>query len=210
VVWVDDANDFEVRGRFVSPSGSLGTEFSINSSPAASDDFVTVAFDGGQYLVVWGDEVSPSNWNLFGQLVDPGGSLVGGVIAVSTAPRRQIGPFIAIGANSFLVTWTDARNDLDNDLVCDGNEGSCLDLYGQFVGPSGTLMGEEIPITTDSDNQWASPVELSPAGFLVTWINGGEPFEIGGDVFGDILPDGLIFADGFEAGDTSAWSGTAP
>lgn len=211
VVWVDETNDTEIRGRFVSTAGVPGTEISIDASPAASDAPVTVFYDRGQYFVVWSDEAVANNADLYGQRVDTAGNKVGTAVAISTAPRGQIGPFVARSGGGFMVTWTDLRNDANNDLVCDPGEGTCLDLYGQIVDRYGVLSGGEIPISTDADNQWISTVERGDAGgYLVAWVDGGTPFDIGGDVYGILTPDPFIFEDGFEDGTLLAWSNTVP
>jgi hypothetical protein len=156
VVWINDANHSEVRGRLVSPSGTLGAEFTINASLYYSENPLTVAFDGTNYLVVWSDEVGGVNsgeYDLFGQLVDTSGNLAGGPITITSAPGGPILPFIAFDGTNYLVTWTDLLNDINRDGVCDSGEGTCWDIYGQFISPAGTLIGSEIPISTDSGNE---------------------------------------------------------
>jgi len=159
VVWTDDSNDYEVKGRFVSPAGTLGTELSINASTAPSDNPLTVAFDGTNYLVVWTDEVGatvgvPTHaWDVFGQRVDTSGNLVGGVISISTAAGQQFLPMIAFDGANYLVTWTDMRNDTNKDWVCDSNEGTCSDIYGQYVSKTGAVVGTEFVINNDTGNQ---------------------------------------------------------
>lgn len=154
VVWADDSNDYEVKGRFVSPLGILGTEFSINASTYPSDNPLTVAFDGTNYLVVWTDQVGVSGeWDIFGQLVSPSGTLVGSVISISTANGQQLGPSIAFDGTNYLVVWTDMRNDANKNWVCDSNEETCWDIYGQYVSTSGTLSGSEFVINNDAGNQ---------------------------------------------------------
>ncbi len=55
-----------MRGRFVTAAGNLGTEFSINASEYNSENPVTAAFDGTNYLVVWMDETVNNGWDIFG------------------------------------------------------------------------------------------------------------------------------------------------
>jgi len=80
IIWTEDVDDYEVRGRFVSTSGSLGTEFSINSSTAPSYNYNFVTFNGTNYLATWLDEVSNGVWVSYSQFVNTSGSLVGGAI----------------------------------------------------------------------------------------------------------------------------------
>ena len=186
VIWTDDGNDAVVIGRFVSPTGSLGLEFTINASPDPSDNPATVAFDGTNYLVAWSDEVGgqgSGQWDVLGQLVSPAGNLVGGIIPISIVPGRQILPFIAFDGASYLVTWTDFRNDANHDIVCDVGEGTCADIYGQYISSSGALAGSEFAISTEPDNQVVSPVVFANGKYLVVY-NTSPDFETGLGVFG--------------------------
>jgi len=212
VVWVDDNNDTEVRGRFVSSTGTPGTEFSINSSSFHSDNLVTVVFDGTNYLVVWEDQVGgfpDGEWDLVAQRLDTSGNAVGGVIPVSTAVGSQHFPAVAFDGNSFLVTWTDMRNDLNGDFICDGDEGTCLDIRGQFLSQSGDLLGLEFAINEGPGNQFASPVSFGGSKYLIVWASGDTFDGAVGDVFGATI-SGSIFLDGFESGNTATWSSTVP
>ena len=201
VVWVDDNNDTEIRGRFVSSTGTLGSEFSINSSAFHSDNVVTVIFDGTNYLVVWEDQVGgypDGEWDLFAQRLDTSGNAMGGVIPVSTATGSQHFPLVAFDGNSFLVTWTDMRNDLNENFTCDGGEGTCLDIRGQFLSQSGGLVGSEFTINEDPGNQFVSPVSFGGSKYFVVWTSGDEFDGTVGDVFGatiseTVSPDGPTY-----------------
>ena len=177
-------------------SDALGAEITVNSSSYASDDATTVAFDGTNYLVVWADQVGgPSGeWDLFGQLVDKTGSNVGGVIDISTAPGTQRFPCIAFGKDTYLITWTDTRNDTNGDFVCDGGEGSCIDVRGRAFTKASHPAGPEITISAEAGNQFASPVAYGFSRFLVAWTDGDQIDGLVGDVYGAWFPpQRLIF-----------------
>lgn len=148
VVWGEDSKDYEVRGRFVTPGGVLLNEISINASTAPSDNPVAVSFDGTNYMVVWND-MSPRDVNgysatghAFAQRISVAdGSLVGAVIEVSTDPGKQVPMSIAFNGNNYVVTWADMTNN------------SNWDMYGQFVGRDGVLVGNKFAINTDAGNQ---------------------------------------------------------
>lgn len=190
VVWTDDANDFEVKGRFVSPAGALGAEISINASTDKSDNPVTVAFDGTNYLVAWTDEVGGAGsgeWDLFGQLVTPSGALSGSVITISGAPGQQFLPNITFDGTNYLVTWTDMRNDTNKDAVCDQDEGTCFDLFGQYLSKSGTLVGSEFAINTGAGNQFGGPPVFAVGKYLAL-INNFDSYDgVVGDVYGAFI-----------------------
>ncbi len=162
VIWCEDFSDCEIRGRFVSPAGVLGTELSVNASPAPSDNPKSVAFDGANYLVVWNDEVGGANtgtWDCFGQLVSPSGTLVGGKITLASEPGPQMVTMVAFDGANYLATWIDMQN------------GTNWDLYGQFVGRSGSLVGGRIPLSTDAGNQLGG-VGFGNGNYLVIINNG--------------------------------------
>jgi hypothetical protein len=68
------------------------------------------------------------------------------------------------------VTWSDTRNDVNKDLVCDSNEGTCMDIYGQYVSTSGLVMGGEFAIAKPADSictlQPVLPPTTNPAAKL--------------------------------------------
>jgi hypothetical protein len=195
VVWVDDLSVGTIKGRLVSTTGTLGTETTINTSSNRSDDVVSVAFDGTNYLVVWANQAGGpgGEWDLFGQLVDKNGSNVGGVIDVSTAPGTQVFPCVAFGGNEYLITWTDARNDANDDFACDGGEGSCIDIRGRAFARSGLPAGPEIKINAQAGNQFGSPVAFGGSRFLVAWTDGDWIDGLVGNVFGAWVPPQLLF-----------------
>lgn len=156
VVWCEDFGDTEVRGRFVSTAGVPDTEFSINASAAPSDNPTSVAFDGTNYLVVWNDEVGgqgTGTWDVYGQLVSPGGAKIGGVITITNEPGPQMATSVAFDGANYMAAWMDMKNDANGNAVCDTGEGTCWDMYGQYISQDGKLVGGKIVINTDAGNQ---------------------------------------------------------
>lgn len=193
VVWNNHANNTEVKGRFVSQSGIPGTEITVKASGNPNDNPLSVAFDGANYLVVWTDQVSGNNWDVFGQLVTPAGALLGGVIIISTATGQQIAPGASFDGTNYLVSWVDMRNDINGNWVCDAGEGTCSDIYGQFVSKSGTLIGAEFTINNDAGNQIGGWLGQPANGKIFGLVNTGVNFSQeginvdGGDVYGVFL-----------------------
>ena len=193
VVWNNNTINNEVRGRFVSPSGTsgtLGTEITVKASGLPNNNPLTVAFDGTNYLVVWTDEVDASlhNWDVFGQLVTPTGALYGGKITISTAPGHQFKPLMAFDGTNYLISWTDMRNDANGNWACDDGEGTCLDIRGQFVSKSGARVGSEFIIDNDTGNQLGGFTGQAVNERLLGIINTGVAISgtglVGGDVYG--------------------------
>jgi len=190
VVWKEDSLDQEVRGRFVTPAGVPLGEISINASPAPSDNPVAVSFDGSQYMVLWSDQNS-IGWDVYAQRVSvANGSLVGGVISVNTEPGSQMATSISFDGSRHLVTWIDMKNDANMNGVCEANEGSCWDVYGQYVGIDGVLVGSKFAISTDPGNQIGG-AGCAAGGCMAVVSNGvmmgqGGPAQVG-DIFGAFI-----------------------
>lgn len=182
VVWVEDSGDAEVRGRFVSPSGELGAEVSVNASAAPSDNPVAVAFDGTHYLVLWSDEVGgrgSGEWDVYGRRVATDGSRVGDVIPIAVSAGAQIVPTAAFDGERYLVTWVDMTNDTNGDGACGDDEGSCWDLYGQYLAVDGTLLGERFALAAGAGNQLGGAGGAGDGGVLVL-VNDGVVMGEGG------------------------------
>ena len=193
----------DIYGQFVTKSGEgsagslFGSNFIINENSYPSDNPLNIAFDGTNYLVVWMDEVIMGTtcpdyeeiggqWDLFGQLIDKSGSKVGSVISVSTASGQQFAPSIAFDGTNYLVSWTDMRNDANGNWTCDAEEGTCSDIYGQFVSKSGALLGSEFIINNDEGNQLGGFGGYAVNGKLFGLINTGVDLalDLWGDVYG--------------------------
>ena len=184
VVWTEDVAQTETRGRFVTP-------FTVNASSALSDNPGAVSFDGTNFLAVWTDDMGGvQGYDFFGQLVSPSATLVGGVIPIGTASGPQLLPYIAFDGVNYLVIWTDLANDTNGNFVCEPAEGTCADVYGQLVSPSGTTVGANFGVEVDAGNQGQSPVAYGAGKYLAAWARG---FDATGDVYGTFLFDSTSF-----------------
>ncbi len=161
VVWTEDYYDTEIRGRFVSTNGVPGTEISVNASAYPSDNPKSVTFDGTNYMVIWTDAVDATRmWDVFGQLVSPVGTLVGGVITISNENGPQMATTVSFDGTNYLATWVDMTNDANQNGACDTGEGSCWNIYGQYISKAGSLYGSKVTINADAGNQ------MGGAGFI--------------------------------------------
>ncbi|MDD5435299.1 MAG: hypothetical protein PH343_07720, partial [Nitrospira sp.] len=217
VVW--DAGT-DIRGRNINKDGSLaGSEFIIDTKQQIVSDynFINLAFDGTNYFVVWNDwndrvGNAPSAWDLFGRIVDISGNPVSSVINVSSAQGDQTLPFIGFDGSNYLVTWTDGRKDANSNRICESGEGSCLDIYGQFIDKEGNRVNSEFTFGEYADNQLGAFVIFDGARYFAIG-NSGISFDlqtgkiIGGNVYGGFLP-GIGEQTWFEETDPSiAYSG---
>jgi hypothetical protein len=173
VIWTEDTARTETRGRFIVPNGAFASGgFTVNGSLTSSANPGALGFDGTNFLAVWTDEVGLGNWDFFGQRVSPAGALVGTPIPITTAPGQQLLPYVAFDGVNYLVTWTDLANDTNGNFACESGEGTCVDIYGQLVSPSGSLVGVNFAVTTRPGSQGQSPVAYGGGKYLVAWIDG--------------------------------------
>ena len=133
MVWPDNylaGNYGSISGQLISPSGGLiGGMIAITTS--SQQGGCSVAFGGGQYLVVYDDHSNGANWAVYGQLVSSAGALVGSSFVIS-APldgQDEKGASVAFDGNNFLVVWQLNSTSGGNHNV----------TYGVFVSPSGTM-----------------------------------------------------------------------
>jgi hypothetical protein len=190
VAWNNRQHDlWDVNGRFITEDGILSYPFVTSQTSSPSQNSVSIAFDGHDYLVVWNKDIglgypNPIIWDVYGRVVSPSGALLVSEFPISAAPGTHPFPWVAFDGTNYLVTWTDLRNDTNGNLSCDPGEGTCWDIYAQFVSPIGSLVGSEFPINADPGDQGISPVVFGAGKYLVAWgdrgISGGAP----GDVYG--------------------------
>jgi hypothetical protein len=197
---------WDVYGRFISKTGELSDQFMIGETPSPSYNPISIAFDGENYFVVWNRDIglgypNPTIWDIYGRMVSPSGSFPGPEFAVSTATGSQAFPFAAFDGMNYLVSWTDARNDSNNNFLCDPDEGTCADIHGQFVNRTGGLVGSEFPIAADAGNQFISPVVFGGGKYLVVWTSGDSLDGSIGDVYGAFIEPAKYAGDFNKDGD---------
>ncbi len=218
VVWQSDGSpgsdtsQASIQGRRYSSAGSpLGDQFQVNTYTTTKQWGPAVAAGpDGSFVVAWNSKESdgPDNVDsVQAQRFDSDGLPVGEQFEVNTyTSGLQQWPRVAIDGNrGFLVVW-DSTGSLGSDQEGDS-------VQAQFFGPDGTRMGGEFQVNTyTSGTQFFPGVAVAPTGdFVVVWQSSGSS---GSDtsyssIQGQRVTYG-VFADGFESGDTSAWSTVVP
>ncbi|MFA6540657.1 MAG: T9SS type A sorting domain-containing protein [Bacteroidota bacterium] len=101
--------DKDIYGQFVSPSGALvGNNFLIDGSDYASDNPVTMTFNGSRYLVLFHDQAADNNgWNLIGRFVTTGGTIAERFTAADSSKNPAYGTAAFDGAH-YLITWMES------------------------------------------------------------------------------------------------------
>jgi endo-1,4-beta-D-glucanase Y len=118
-----------------------------------------VAFDGTNFLVVWGDyrggdcDIYGARVSRSGTVLDPSG------IAISTAAGYQYAPAAAFDGADFLVVWTDQRNGQNE-----------YDIYGARVSPAGTVLDPDgVAISVAAYSHCFPAVAFDGTNSLVVW-----------------------------------------
>lgn len=186
LAWEDDGlgtlngdTGWQMYGQFISKAGQpVGTPFALSTPGIWFDGIKTVAFDGSNYLVIWNDEVDgrgTGTWDVFGQRISPAGALVGDVVPITTEPGPQMATSVAFDGVNYFVAWMDMRIETD------------WNVYGQFVGRNGALVGSKVTLSADPGNQIA----------MVSFANGKY---LVGVAHGIVMGEGGIEAVDFTVG----------
>ncbi len=165
-----------VRGRFINDSGQPeDTVLTVAPFTVTSYTSPVLASDGNNYLVVWYERSSAGDWDIFGQLVSPQGTAVGGQIPIATGANAQYDADVLFDGVNYFVVWRETTNY----------------IYGQRIDINGNLIGSSIPVSESSAIYRYQPTLInSPEHYLIVWSEWrGDYFDIYGNV--DIEPYGV-------------------
>ena len=201
VVWDDDrSGDADIYGRLVNANESFpGTDFIINAVTTNNQRRPSSAYNStdNQYFVVWEDNRSGTNYDIYGRLVNANQTFPGAdfIINAVTTNNQEL-PSLAYNSstNQFMVVWQDGRS------------GTNSDIYGRLMNANGTFPpGGDLPISTITENKYGPSLAYNPTSnqFLATWTDyrdGGVP-----DIYGQLLDangalsggDFLVNEDGY-------------
>jgi hypothetical protein len=208
----DEASTDAVVGRRFGSTGTpLGGEILVNAAIAGNQSLpAVVVASGGRFLVAWEDDsgLDGAFGSIRGRWFDAGGGPLSGEFQINTyAAGDQRKPAVSAEPNGRAVVVWEGRNNQD---------GSEIGVFGRVLYDDGAFASPEVQLnsyTTESQDEPA--VACSSAGwFLGVWRSEGQdgpPTGVEG-VYGvswPMPPPSLIFADGFESGDTTAWSAPA-
>lgn len=185
VVWSDCRDVYaDIYGARVAPSGVImDTGGFIISNATYGQDQPSLTFDGSNFLVVWLDNRSWGDYNIYGARVTPSGVLLDTHgIPISTAPDDQYNPCVAFDGNDYLAVWHDGRN-------CSW----ACDIYGSRVTTAGTVLDPQgIAVSVAPDHQYYASIAFDGTNYLVVWqderYSGGNT-----EIFGArINPEGSV------------------
>jgi hypothetical protein len=148
----------DFNGALLDPSGGFLISKAANRQTAPA-----IARCGNKYLVAWTDNRNgETNTDIYGTILDNGGSILLQNIQIAYAPGNQDLPAVACDGSTgnFFVVWEDQRN---------GNK----DIYGTAIDANtgARLNGAGVAITTTTAAESHPTLAYSPAvpGFLVAW-----------------------------------------
>ena len=189
--------------RFNSGGSTVGSEFQIDSYTTGGQwEPAVAAAAAGNFMVVWttSRDWYTSGTDVFGQWFDSEGTPVGSEVRVNSyTTGAQENPDVAVDASgNFVVVWHSSLQD------------AAGGVFGQRFDSAGAPVGGEFQINSYTTSQQEYPAVAAEASgnFVVVWDSWGQDGFDGG-VFGQRLPAALLL-DGFETGDCSRWSTTAP
>jgi len=208
-----DASDLSIQGRRYDSNGSpIGGEFQVNTYTTEGQRFPSVAIDtAGDFVVVFqsfgSDGTDSAGTSIQARRYGSDGTAIGSEFQVNTyttsfqaTPKVATGPF-----GDFVVVW--------RSLGSSGTDFSLTSVQAQRYDAGGTPVGAQFQVNTFITNdQYFPGVATDARGtFVVVWNSIGSAgtdnssSSIQGQRYGT-----PIFTDGFESGDTSAWSSTVP
>ncbi len=192
IVWQDNyysTSDWSICGARVNQSGTVLDPGGILISYANSYQwYPAIAFDGTNYLVVWGDRRSGTREDIYGARVSPAGTVLDpdGFPVSTTAQNGQYFPSVAFDGTNYLVVWDDYRSTTHN-------------IYGARVTPSGTVLDPNGRIISNAARDQLYPtIAFGATNYLVAWddYRSNVDFDIYGarvDVSASVIdPNGII------------------
>jgi hypothetical protein len=161
VVWEDRRNGsyYNIYGARVSQTGEILDTMGIAiSSVNYNQHSTSVVFDGTNYLVVWYEQYSGVQWDIFGARVSQYGVVLDPEgIAISTDTIAQAYPAVSFNGSNYLVVWEDYRN-------------RNFDIYGARVNQAGVLLDTHgIAISSLTSRQRNPSITFDGTNYLVTW-----------------------------------------
>jgi hypothetical protein len=166
VVWYDYRvpGDANIYGKRVNQAGVVLDSVAIAISTAQNAQyFPRIAFDSTNYLVVWVQERSYYERDIYGARVNQAGIVLDTTsIAISTARNWRQNPSVVFDGSNYLVVWQGRRWGNDDNIM------------GVRINPSGAVI-DSFPVSTQVGNQ-ESPKLAPGAGnqVLITysgWID---------------------------------------
>ena len=209
-----DTSETSILGqRFNSAGAPLGDEFQVNSFTTGEQVLPAVAANGDRdFMVLWQSAGSPgddtSSSSIQGQRYDAAGAPLGEQFQVNAyTTGSQVRPSVAADpTGQWVASWRSSSSPGDDD--------SSTSIQGQRFSFDGDSIGEQFQVNSyTTSSQMAPSIASDPnGGFVVVWdsATSAGTDSSGRSIQGQRYLPTLVFADGFESGDTSAWDQVVP
>jgi len=209
-----DTSETSILGQKFNAGGTpLGPEIQVNSFTTGEQVLPTVASNPDRnFLIMWQSDGSPgddtSSSSIQGQRYGPTGAAQGDQFQVNAyTTGSQVRPSLtADPTGQWVASWRSSSSPGDDD--------SSTSIQGQRFEFDGTTLGEQFQVNSyTTSSQMAASVAADPnGGFVVVWdsATSAGTDSSGRSIQGQRYLPTLIFSDGFESGDTSAWSQAVP
>ncbi len=182
-----------------------GGEFGIATWPDPEGLPSVAACRGGadHYFVVWQSTIGANNNDIYGRFVTGDGVPDGAPVHFSSTTIDEQGPNVTChsGLSEYLVVWEQQYSSTSGSFGISGQRLTTSGNLSPFFHVRTVIAGE-----TGVCSQPATAAGES--GFLVAWEHErqGTSYQ---DIHGRFVT-AAFFTDGFESGNTNAWSSTAP
>ena len=207
-----DTDQFSIQARRFAADGTpLGPQFDVNDAPAGNQTSPDVAMSAdGRFVVAWQSTLSPGTdsdgSSVHARRFTAAGAPAGGQFQVnSETTGAQLTAGVAMDDDGdFFVTWTSADSS--------GTDQSAQSIQARRYRADGAADGAQFQVNSFTPGaQLVSRIGATRGGdFAVVWESYGSA---GTDHSGESIHAQrftALFRDGFESGDTSAWSSTEP
>lgn len=190
-----------------------GGSFSVDDAGAAFD--VELAIGDDRALAVWADGVGNDGVAVEGRMIGAGGGLLTGELLIADAAIDQRFPAAGWDGGNFVVAWTDYRT---VDISLTSVEQLRGDVWARRVSADGSLLEPEGHQLSSGVLPETLPAVASEAGVstvlfsMLGGVDGPEVQRLAMRRLTDpsLAGAGSLFSDGFESGDLSSWSTSAP
>lgn len=163
--WNDARNTLSGDDIYGTRIGANGISADTTGIPVATsanrEQSPAVATDGTSYLVVWQDFRNGAKGDIYGVVLGADGVPTNPAgLLLTVDGEEQSAPSVAWGGSSYLVAWTDKRNN--------GTTG--YDIYGARVSADGTVLDPGgKPLSNAPADQTSPSVGSNGTGFFVVW-----------------------------------------
>ncbi|MBN1581201.1 MAG: cadherin-like domain-containing protein [Anaerolineae bacterium] len=189
VTWLNDstpgAGEFDIYGAVVTPAGGVSLPTAICTAPGLQGTRQAgIAFDGDNFLVVFGDGRNGVPYDVYGARVSEAGVLVdgppdsGGILVASDAGAGRVQ--VTFGGVEWLVAWS-----------AQGTRGARIASDGTVLDPTG------IDLSRASTTQRNAEVAYDGTNYLVTWHTSSSPYTVYAQLVGAPAaePSGVLYND---------------